>query len=161
MMVVMLLRHAVHDPGELEDAHHHRHGGRLVFVNIGMWLERFTIVVPSLSNPRAPIHGFCLLAELGRVVADGRLFCGVHAALYGIHEALPDRLDLGTAGGGGGAGAGASGRPRRAGSVMRTLALLASLLLVAAIAAHGAGRGTAPGAALGAGARPPSGGTAG
>lgn len=27
-------------------------------VNVGMWLERFTIVVPSLSNPRAPIHGF-------------------------------------------------------------------------------------------------------
>ncbi len=29
-----------------------------VFVNVGMWLERFTIVVPTLSNPRAPIHGF-------------------------------------------------------------------------------------------------------
>ena len=29
-----------------------------VFVNIGMWLERFTIVVPTLSNPRAPIHSF-------------------------------------------------------------------------------------------------------
>ncbi len=29
-----------------------------ISVNIGMWLERFTIVVPSLSNPRAPIHGF-------------------------------------------------------------------------------------------------------
>jgi len=27
-----------------------------ISVNIGMWLERFTIVVPSLSNPRAPIH---------------------------------------------------------------------------------------------------------
>ena len=23
-----------------------------------MWLERFTIVVPSLSNPRAPVHVF-------------------------------------------------------------------------------------------------------
>ncbi len=29
-----------------------------VFVNIGMWLERFTIVVPTLSNPRVPVHGF-------------------------------------------------------------------------------------------------------
>lgn len=29
-----------------------------VSVNIGMWLERFTIVVPSLSNPRAPVHSF-------------------------------------------------------------------------------------------------------
>ncbi len=29
-----------------------------ISVNIGMWLERFTIVVPSLSNPRAPIHTF-------------------------------------------------------------------------------------------------------
>ena len=29
-----------------------------ISVNVGMWLERFTIVVPSLSNPRAPIHGF-------------------------------------------------------------------------------------------------------
>lgn len=29
-----------------------------VSVNIGMWLERFTIVVPSLSNPRAPIQTF-------------------------------------------------------------------------------------------------------
>jgi Ni/Fe-hydrogenase subunit HybB-like protein len=29
-----------------------------VFVNVGMWLERFTIVVPTLSNPRAPIHSF-------------------------------------------------------------------------------------------------------
>jgi len=29
-----------------------------VSVNAGMWLERFTIVVPSLSNPRASIHTF-------------------------------------------------------------------------------------------------------
>jgi Ni/Fe-hydrogenase subunit HybB-like protein len=29
-----------------------------ISVNIGMWLERFTIVVPSLSNPRAPVHVF-------------------------------------------------------------------------------------------------------
>jgi molybdopterin-containing oxidoreductase family membrane subunit len=29
-----------------------------ISVNIGMWLERFTIVVPSLSHPRAPIHTF-------------------------------------------------------------------------------------------------------
>jgi Ni/Fe-hydrogenase subunit HybB-like protein len=29
-----------------------------ISVNIGMWLERFTIVVPSLSNPRAPVHSF-------------------------------------------------------------------------------------------------------
>lgn len=29
-----------------------------VSVNLGMWLERFTIVVPSLSNPRAPVHTF-------------------------------------------------------------------------------------------------------
>jgi molybdopterin-containing oxidoreductase family membrane subunit len=29
-----------------------------ISVNVGMWLERFTIVVPSLSNPRAPIHTF-------------------------------------------------------------------------------------------------------
>lgn len=29
-----------------------------VSVMIGMWLERYTIVVPSLSNPRAAIHTF-------------------------------------------------------------------------------------------------------
>jgi len=29
-----------------------------ISVNIGMWIERFTIVVPSLSNPRAPVHTF-------------------------------------------------------------------------------------------------------
>ncbi|MBI2834504.1 MAG: polysulfide reductase NrfD [Acidobacteria bacterium] len=29
-----------------------------ISVNLGMWLERFTIVVPSLSNPRVPIHTF-------------------------------------------------------------------------------------------------------
>ena len=29
-----------------------------ISVNIGMWLERFTIVVPTLSNPRAPVHTF-------------------------------------------------------------------------------------------------------
>lgn len=29
-----------------------------ISVNVGMWLERLTIVVPSLSNPRAPIHTF-------------------------------------------------------------------------------------------------------
>lgn len=28
-----------------------------ISVNIGMWLERFTIVVPSLSNPRVSLHG--------------------------------------------------------------------------------------------------------
>lgn len=27
-----------------------------ISVNIGMWLERFTIVVPSLSNPRVPVE---------------------------------------------------------------------------------------------------------
>ncbi|RMG39245.1 MAG: hypothetical protein D6719_13745, partial [Candidatus Dadabacteria bacterium] len=26
-----------------------------ISVNIGMWLERYTIVVPSLSNPRLPV----------------------------------------------------------------------------------------------------------
>ncbi len=29
-----------------------------ISVNVGMWLERFTIVVPTLSNPRAPVHTF-------------------------------------------------------------------------------------------------------
>jgi Ni/Fe-hydrogenase subunit HybB-like protein len=29
-----------------------------VAINIGMWIERFTIVVPSLSNPRASVHTF-------------------------------------------------------------------------------------------------------
>ena len=29
-----------------------------ISVSIGMWIERFAIVVPSLSNPRAPIHTF-------------------------------------------------------------------------------------------------------
>lgn len=29
-----------------------------ISVSIGMWLERFQIVVPTLSNPRAPIHTF-------------------------------------------------------------------------------------------------------
>lgn len=29
-----------------------------ISVNIGMWLERFTIVVPSPSNPRAPVQTF-------------------------------------------------------------------------------------------------------
>jgi len=29
-----------------------------IAINIGMWIERFTIVVPSLSNPRAPVHTF-------------------------------------------------------------------------------------------------------
>src|SRR3989338_5945119 len=27
-----------------------------ISVNIGMWLERFLIVVPSLSRPRLPVH---------------------------------------------------------------------------------------------------------
>ncbi len=29
-----------------------------ISVNVGMWLERFTIVIPSLSNPRVRIHTF-------------------------------------------------------------------------------------------------------
>ncbi len=29
-----------------------------ISINIGMWLERFTIVVPTLANPRAPVHTF-------------------------------------------------------------------------------------------------------
>jgi molybdopterin-containing oxidoreductase family membrane subunit len=29
-----------------------------IFVNVGMWLERFTIVVPSLSSPRAKVMTF-------------------------------------------------------------------------------------------------------
>jgi len=39
-----------------------------ISVNIGMWLERFTIVVPSLSNPRAPV----LPSTTGRAGSSGR-----------------------------------------------------------------------------------------
>ncbi len=52
-------------------------------VNLGMWLERFTIVVPSLTNPRAPIHGFVYVPSLvewslmaGCFAAFGLLYMG-------------------------------------------------------------------------------------
>ena len=54
-----------------------------ISINLGMWLERFTIVVPSLSNPRAPIHGFAYVPSFvewslmaGCFAAFGLLYMG-------------------------------------------------------------------------------------
>ncbi len=66
-----------------------------VAVEIGMWLERFLIVVPSLSNPRLPHARRLVRPVVDRVVALRRVREHVHPAVRGVHEALPDRVDLG------------------------------------------------------------------
>ena len=80
----LLLRRPVRAPREPADAA--PSGGRSwpsLSVKIGMWLERFLIVVPSLSVPRLPDGGGAVRADLGRVVALRRLRRGVRPALRG------------------------------------------------------------------------------
>ncbi len=47
-----------------------------ISVNIGMWLERFTIVVPSLSNPRLPVE----MAQYSPTWVEWSLMAGFFAA---------------------------------------------------------------------------------
>ncbi len=61
-----------------------------------MWLERFTIVVPSLSNPRAPVHTFVYRPTW----VEWSLMAGCFAAfalLYmGFTKLFPDHLRSGS-----------------------------------------------------------------
>ena len=94
-MLVVLLRHPVHDSGQLAHADDQGHAHRVDFgehrhVARALHDRRAVAVEPA----RAGAH-LRVLAELGRVVADGRLLRGVRAALHGLHEAVPDHVDLG------------------------------------------------------------------
>ncbi|MFQ6016213.1 MAG: NrfD/PsrC family molybdoenzyme membrane anchor subunit [Anaerolineae bacterium] len=84
-----------------------------VFINIGMWLERFTVVVPSLARPRMPYEwgvynptwvewsitaaffaGFFLLYVLFAKVFPVISVWEIKEAEEGAREALPERVPV-------------------------------------------------------------------
>ncbi|MBI4330184.1 MAG: polysulfide reductase NrfD [Chloroflexi bacterium] len=52
-----------------------------ILIIIGMWIERYTIVVPSLSNPRLPWEGMFYVPSWAEISITAGLFCGL-AFLY-------------------------------------------------------------------------------
>ena len=60
-----------------------------------MWLERFVIVVPTLTNPRLPNEAVDLFAHMGGVVYFGWLHFLFYPSLYDFHQNLSHRLYLG------------------------------------------------------------------
>ena len=68
-------------------------------VLVGMWLERFLIIVPSLGHKYLPYTLGHLPAAAGRDHDHGRDVRGDGAALRAVREVRADHLDLGDEGG--------------------------------------------------------------
>ena len=81
-------------------------------VVIGMWLERFLIIVPSLGHKYLPYSYGIYTAAAGRDHRGGCDVCRDDAALRAVREGGADHLDLGAEGGRASAGAPAAGRRR-------------------------------------------------
>ena len=60
-----------------------------------MWLERFVIIVPTLTRQRMPVEGAFYIPNLGGMVDPGRLHLFIHAPLYPLHKSLSNRSYLG------------------------------------------------------------------
>lgn len=60
-----------------------------VSVTIGMWLERFAIVVPTLSNPRVPIHGFSYVPSWVEVSLMAGCFAAFSLLYMGFTKLFP------------------------------------------------------------------------
>ena len=68
-------------------------------VVVGMWLERFLIIVPSLGHKYLPYSWGTYSPQPGRDHHHGRDVRGDGAALHAVREVRPDHLDLGAEGG--------------------------------------------------------------
>ena len=80
----------VSDPGQTRAPHRSaRFSSPRSRCSVGMWLERFIIVVPTLSNPRLPFAEGHLLADLGGMGGDGGELRAVRPLLPPLHQALP------------------------------------------------------------------------
>ena len=66
-----------------------------VSVLIGMWIERFIIVVPTLANPRLPVGIRFLHAHVGRSRDHRRHLCRHGYAVHDFREAVPDHRRVG------------------------------------------------------------------
>ena len=71
-----------------------------ISVLIGMWLERFLIIIPTLTQPRLPYGARILYAFMGGVVHDGRSLCRVHFGYRPLLKVLSSDLHLGNGEGG-------------------------------------------------------------
>ena len=60
-----------------------------ISVSIGMWLERFTIVVPSLANPRAPIHAFIYVPSWVEISLMAGCFAAFALLYMGFTKLFP------------------------------------------------------------------------
>ena len=60
-----------------------------ISVSIGMWLERFAIVVPTLSNPRAPIHTFSYVPSWVEVSLMAGCFAAFALLYMGFTKLFP------------------------------------------------------------------------
>ena len=69
-----------------------------IFINIGMWFERFVIIVSSLSNDYIPWAWDQLEPDLGRLGHPGRLVRLVRDVVPAVRQELPDRGDPGDQG---------------------------------------------------------------
>ena len=69
-----------------------------IFINIGMWFERFVIIVSSLSNDYIPWAWDQLNPDLGGLGHPGRLVRVVRHVVPALRQELPDRGDPGDQG---------------------------------------------------------------
>ena len=69
-----------------------------IFINIGMWFERFVIIVSSLSNEYEPWAWDQLEPHLGRLGHPGRVVRLVLDVVPAVRQELPDRRDPGDQG---------------------------------------------------------------
>ena len=77
----------------------HRHGrGVAAACCVGMWLERYLIIVPSLGHKPLPYSWGTYSAAAGRDLHHGRHLRGDGAALHAVRQVRADHLDLGDEG---------------------------------------------------------------
>ena len=66
-----------------------------ISIVIGMWLERYLIIIPSFSEPRLPYLRGRLHAVVGGMVPHGRPLCRFHPCLSPLFKVLSCDLHLG------------------------------------------------------------------
>ena len=66
-----------------------------LLVDIGMWVERLNIIVPSLALPQLPYRVGPVYAYLGRDLDYGSFIRRFRTCLSSFHQNLPHNLDMG------------------------------------------------------------------
>ena len=61
----------------------------LISIVIGMWLERFLIIIPSFCQPRLPYLAWRLHAFMGGMVHDCRPLCRIRLAFVLFSKFFP------------------------------------------------------------------------